>query len=172
MGYFTRSAGASAWGVVRPLTREAVTTVLDEWDASYAVDDDGDVGGYWDGHLFLFMVRGADDRALLSVRGRWSRALPEARREEVLALLDGWHHETLWPKAYLRAEDEGLTVHAEVNVPAGRGLALAQLAEVMRCALATTLQLFDHLAEQMPEEDGAGGAAAEGTWEGAAGGTA
>lgn len=157
MGYFTDTGTASAWGVVRPLTREAVSTVLDDWAAHYRVDDDGDVVGYWDGNLFVFLVRGGADRTLLSVRGRWARQLPLDHRAELLDVVDEWHRDTLWPKCYLREEDDELAVYTELNVPLGRGTTLAQLAEVMQCALATGCQLFDHLVEKYPDPDAGSG---------------
>lgn len=153
MGYFTKTRAASAWGMVRPLTREAVTAVLDDWDASYGIDDDGDVGGSWDGHMFIFMVRGDQDQKVLAVRGRWARDVTPDRRDDVRALLDAWHHETLWPKTYTQLHDDTLAVYTELNVPCTGGVTLTQLNGYLRCALATSIQVFDHLAEHLPADD-------------------
>ncbi len=150
MGYFTKNGTEPAAGQLAPLTREALEAVLDGWGASYAQDDDGDLGGYWDGHLFFFL-RSGQESTVLTTRGRWARAVGTDQLDRVAALLNAWHDDKIWPKAYVRAEGDVLGVYGEVSTPLGGGATQAQVAELMSCGLATTLQLFDHLDEHYPE---------------------
>lgn len=159
MGYFTKNGAGPVAGPLAPLTHEAVRAVLDGWGASYAVDDDGDLGGYWDGHLFFFL-RGGQEGTVLTVRGRWAREVGADQVDRVAALLNAWHDDKIWPKGYARAEGDALGVYGEVSTPLGSGVTEGQLAELMSCGLATTLQMFDHLDGHYPDAAAAAAAAA------------
>jgi hypothetical protein len=151
MGFFTKTeVGTPGSGMLAPLTVDAIKTVLDSWEANYALDSDGDPGGYWDGHLFFFMRNGNND-SILSIRGRWTRDLGVEHRDEVLSLLNAWHAEKIWPKAYLQEEENGLGIYGEMSTTLGNGATPAQLDDLMGCAIGTTIQLFDHLDEHFPE---------------------
>ncbi|GEN79273.1 type III secretion system chaperone family protein [Actinotalea fermentans] len=150
MGYFTKDGGRAAAGAPTPLTQQAIAAVLDGWDAHYAVDDDGDLGGYWDGHLFFFMLGGAEG-TVLTIRGRWARTVGVDQLAPMMSLLNGWHDDKIWPKGYVRPEGEELGVYGEVSTPLGAGVTDDQLKDLVSCGLATTLQLFEHLDEHYPE---------------------
>lgn len=150
MGYFTKNAIGAATGPLPALSQEALEAVLDGWGAHYGIDGDGDPGGYWDGHLFFFL-RGGREGTVLTVRGRWNREVAADESGRVLELVNAWHDDRIWPKAYVRAEGEALGVYGEVSTALGSGVTPAQLEELMSCGLSTTLQLFDHLDEHYPE---------------------
>jgi Putative bacterial sensory transduction regulator len=151
MGFFTKDElGASGSGMLAPLTVDAVKAVLDSWEANYAIDPDGDPGGYWDGHLFFFMRNGTD-QSVLSIRGRWMRELGGEHRDEVLSLLNAWHAEKIWPKGYVQEEEKGLGIYAEMSTTLESGVTGAQLGDLMGCAIGTSIQLFEHLDEHFPE---------------------
>jgi hypothetical protein len=159
MGYFTKTApGTTEPSRLPRLSTEAITTVLDSWEAQYLVDDDGDPGGYWDGHLFFFM-RAGGDQTILTVRGRWGRELGAEHLDTVARLLNEWHSERLWPKGYVQDESGSLGIYADVSTPLGAGADQAQLDDFMGCGLGTALQLFAHLDEQFPEAAAAAAAA-------------
>ncbi len=158
MGYFTKDGAGAAGGAPVPLTQQAVAAVLDGWDAHYAVDDDGDLGGYWDGHLFFFLL-GGQENTVLTIRGRWAREVGAGELERMIALLNAWHDDKIWPKGYARAEGEHLGVYGEMSTPLGAGVTVAQVKELVSCGLATTLQLFEHLDEHYPEAAAAAAAA-------------
>ena len=149
MGYFTKDGARTGTGAPTPLTQDAIKAVLDGWDAHYAVDDEGDIGGYWDGHLFYFF-QGGQEGTVLTVRGRWGRRVGSDELGPMTALLNAWHDDKIWPKAYARPEGDDLGVYGEVSTPLGAGVTGDQLKDLISCGLATTLQLFEHLDEQYP----------------------
>lgn len=158
MGYFTKDGAGTAAGAPTPLTQQAVAAVLDGWDASYAVDDEGDLGGYWDGHLFFFLLGGAEN-TVLTIRGRWAREVAPDELGRMAAVINEWHDNKIWPKGYARVEGDGLGVYGEVSTPLGAGVTPDQLKDLVSCGLATTLQLFEHLDEHYPEAAAAAAAA-------------
>lgn len=160
MGYFTKDGARAAAGAPTPLTQEAVAAILDGWDAHYAVDDEGDLGGYWDGHLFFFLL-GGQEGTVLTIRGRWARQVGVDELGRMSVLLNGWHDDKIWPKGYVRPEGDELGVYGEVSTPLGAGVTPDQLKELVSCGLATTLQLFEHLDEHYPEAAAAAAAASD-----------
>ena len=73
MGFFTKDASGPQDGLA-PLSRDRITACLEARGFNFGIDDDGDVGGVWDGHLFYFFVLGQSGEYLQS-RGRWNRVL-------------------------------------------------------------------------------------------------
>ena len=161
MGFFTKSElGTPSPDRLPHLSVELITDVLDSWDARYVLDNDGDPVGFWDEHLFCFMRTGADQE-VFAMRGRWTRSLGVEELDTVREVLNDWHTAKIWPKAYVRTEDEGLGVYADVAITLGAGVTPAQLDDLMSFGLSTTLQLFEHLDERFPQAASAARAAAE-----------
>ena len=138
-----------------PLSAERLSATLLRKGARFVADEDGDLGGRWNDHLFYFL-RSGKNREFLQVRGRWQRPLPAVAMPEVLLALNAWHTEKLFPKGYARIEGEVLGVYAEHNVSYEFGVTDAQLELHLNWALATTLRLFDHLDEVFPDAAEAG----------------
>ena len=131
------------------LRGERIEAVLRSQSWAYQVDSDGDVGGTWNGHTFYFFVTG-EHNEILHVQGRWKDSLPPERRPEVLAVIDAWHQDSYWPKAYTRLSERGdIEVYAEHAVDWEFGVTDDQLFETMLCGVATSLRLFDHLAQRL-----------------------
>lgn len=154
MGFFTKDTSVptpSSPGTLAPLSRDRITAALDGRDMRYGIDDDGDVGGYWDGHLFYFFIMGQNDE-YLQVRGRWNRQVDVAELPAVLAIVNEWNASHLWPKGYVRAEDEVVGVYAEHTVDYEHGVADAQVDLQLACGISTALQLFEHLDEAYPAQ--------------------
>ena len=158
MGFFTKTEMGPIGGPLPALRHETIEAVLDGWGASYATDGDGDLGGFWDGHLFYFLRDGREG-TVLTVRGRWNRTVGPEEHDRLVGLINDWHAEKIWPKAYVRAEGEYLGVYADLSTTLGAGATQAQVDDLMSCALATSLQLFEHLDEQYPEAAAAAAAA-------------
>ncbi|MCL3860162.1 YbjN domain-containing protein [Actinotalea sp. K2] len=116
-------------------------------------DEEGDLTGTWDGDRFWFLLLG-DDHEVLQVRGRWRRTLPESRRSAALLAINDWNRERIWPKAYLREEEDGLALYSEVSVDLEHGATDAQLAQLVGCGLGTGVQLFAALSTMVPQDDG------------------
>ena len=155
MGFFTRNdqpeaAAPEPTVALEPLTNERITATLDAHGYRYAIDSDGDVGGIWDDHVFYF-VRIGPQREFLQVRGRWSRVLPASAYLEVLELANEWNTSKVFPKTYVRVEDDTLGVYAEHAVDYAHGVADTQLDQHLSCAVSTALAFFARLDEAYPQ---------------------
>lgn len=119
----------------------------------YAVrrDEDGDLTGTWDGDRFWFMLLGREDE-ILQVRGRWRRTLDPGRRRAALLAVNDWNRERIWPKVYLRDEEDGTAVYTEVSTDLEHGATDAQLAQLVACGLGTGVQFFAALAGLVPDD--------------------
>ena len=133
-----------------PLTNERITATLDAHGYRYAIDSDGDVGGIWDDHVFYFLRIGSE-RELLQVRGRWTRPLAASHYSEVLELANTWNTDKVFPKTYVRVEDDLLGVYAEHAVDYRPGVADSQLDQHLGCAVSTSLAFFARLDEAFPQ---------------------
>ncbi|MDR1852148.1 MAG: YbjN domain-containing protein [Propionibacteriaceae bacterium] len=134
-------------GVLAPLSRERVEQALQANEWHYQVDSDGDVGGIWDDNVFYFFISG-EQNEILNIRGRWHHSLRIEQRAEAREVIDIWHQERLWPKGYTHVDDDGkLRIFAEHVVDWEFGLTDEQLLQTISCALSSSLQLFQHLAE-------------------------
>lgn len=152
MGFFNKpTATPASAGALPPLSAERITACLDARDTRYGVDDDGDIGGYWDGHLFFFF-RVGEGRDYLQVRGRWNRKVGVDQLATVSALANDWNADRLWPKVYVRVEDEVLGVYAEHTVDYTHGLTDEQLDDHLVCGITTALMVFENLDEAFPEQ--------------------
>lgn len=151
MGFFTKPDAASASPAPQPLSHDRITAVLDARDMRYAVDDDGDIGGYWDGHLFYFFRMGGDQE-YLQTRGRWNRKVGVDQMDRVVAVVNEWNASKLWPKGYVRSEDGFVGVYAEHTVDYEHGVTDEQIDLHLACGITTALSLFEHLDEQYPAE--------------------
>lgn len=153
MGYFTKNKAA---GAPAPLTIDRVAGVLDARGANYGRGDETELGGYWDGHLFVFRLLGADNE-YLQVRGQWNRTLDMSELQAVMTRSNQWNDEKVWPKVYVHVEvgEDGspsLDVYAEHTVDYEHGVTDEQLDLHLSCAIATAGQFFDALDEQYPAQ--------------------
>ncbi|RMI04791.1 YbjN domain-containing protein [Cellulomonas triticagri] len=151
MGFFTKPDAAGAGPAPQALSHDRVTAVLDSRDMRYGVDDDGDIGGYWDGHLFYFFRMGGQQE-YLQTRGRWNRKVGIDQFARVVELVNDWNASKLWPKGYVRREDDVVGVYAEHTVDYEHGVTDEQLDLHLACGITTALSLFEHLDEQYPDE--------------------
>ncbi|WP_223304905.1 YbjN domain-containing protein [Cellulomonas sp. B6] len=151
MGFFTKDTSVPTPPALGPLSRDRVTAALDARDMRYAIDDDGDVGGYWDGHLFYFFIMGQSGE-YLQTRGRWNRKVGIDQLQAVTEIVNEWNASRLWPKGYVRAEDEVVGVYAEHTVDYEHGVSDQQIDLQLACGISTGLQLFEHLDEKYPAE--------------------
>lgn len=156
MGFFNKPETApalAASGENAPLTRARIESFLTEQGWSFGVDPDGDVGGQWDDNVFYFFLMG-ESHEVLQVRGRWKHSFPVEREAEFALLLNEYNRDLIWPKLYVRAEDEEIGVYAEVSTDLEHGVSDAQLGQLISCGLFTGLRSFERLAERLgiPEE--------------------
>ena len=67
----------------------------------------------------------------------------------MLAVND-WNRDRIWPKAYVREEDDALALYGEMSVDLEHGVTDDQLVRLVDCGLATTVQLFTATAPARP----------------------
>jgi len=133
----------------RALTRDRVARYLDGRGYRFVVDDDGDLTGTWDGSRFWFLLLG-DHEEILQVRGRWNRTLPVEQRRSLALAVNDWNRERIWPKVYVRDEEDGLALYSEVSVDLEHGATDSQLAQAVACGLGTGVQMFSALEGLLP----------------------
>ncbi|MBC7291001.1 MAG: YbjN domain-containing protein [Actinotalea sp.] len=140
-----------------PLSRARVQAYLVARGYSVGLDDDGDLTGTWDGNRFWFLLTGEQDE-VLQVRGRWHRTLPAHRRTAALLAVNDWNRERIWPKVYLREEDDDrVALYTEMAVDLEHGVTDDQLAQLVACGLGTGVQFFAALGGLVPDDDPSAG---------------
>lgn len=150
MGYFTKqTAEDNAAAEILPLTRDLIAAGLTARDWNFGTDDDGDIGGVWGGHVFFFLRYGRNEE-ILQIRGRWNREIGPEQLDEVLALVNAWNTDKIWPKVYVRQEDDLLGVYAECATDLEHGVTRSQLDQLLLCAISSGVSFFDHLDEAFP----------------------
>lgn len=130
---------------MRRLDASTVVALLRRHGFRYFVDDEGDVGGLWEGARVYFPVRGGAQE-MLFVRAYYDRRLDASRRVEVMALLDEWNRERVYPKVYSSLDDSGaLRVMGEVALDCEPGVTLDYLHHMIGVSVATALQFGEFL---------------------------
>jgi Putative bacterial sensory transduction regulator len=134
-----------------PLARTLILDWLKDNNYYYFVDSDNDIGGLWNSRIFYFLLFGSSTE-ILQVRGQWNRNITIERIEEILDFCNEWNTDQLWPKAYLRVQDNGVVqVYGEVSVDFEHGLNRDQLDNTLSCGLGTASMLFDALDAKYPD---------------------
>jgi len=169
MGLFSRSEptpeparepapGSGTPARLAPLTRDRIARALEARGYTYGIDADGDIGGRWDEHVFYFLRIGPQ-REVLQVRGRWNRSVPPSELAAVLALVNDWNTDTIFPKVYVRVEGEELGVYGELGVDYEHGVSDEQIDLHLGCGVSLALSFFERLDERYPEAAAAARAA-------------
>ena len=163
MSFFSKDDGG-AGGALEPVSNERLARLFDENEVSYGRGPEGDLGGYWDDHLFVFW-HGGKSGELFQVRGRWMRAVPESELARILSITNDWHRDKLWPKAYAEVHDGEVLVFGEHTVDYEAGATDEQVNLHVGTGISATLELFETLDEQFGEHTAADKArlAADGT---------
>jgi len=150
MGFFDKSSDSA--GALSPLTRDRITAVLDAGGMNYGIDDDGDVGGWWDGHLFFFFLMGQQGE-ILQLRGRWNREVASDQYDNLVALANRINSERIFPRVTVLRDDEGdVSVFAMHGVDYEKGVTDDQLDLHFSTAIGSSLSAFEFLDEQYPAE--------------------
>ena len=130
-----------------PLTNDLITATLDARDYKYFVDEDGDVGGYWDETLFYFLRIGQEQEVLLA-RLRAQRTFGTDDIPRLYSFCNGWNDDRLWPKAYVKVgANETVHVYGELATDLEKGVAQAQLDQLIMCAISSGCELAGAVAE-------------------------
>ena len=138
----------------QPLSHEMIISALKARDFAHFIDDDGDIGGNWQGCLIYFFRLGKEEEVLPG-QDVDADGLQHRRRAPALCLL-----QRLEPRPALA---EGVRAHrrrrrvrvvGEVVGDWERGVTPEQLDQVMICGIATGCELADAVAELSPDEAG------------------
>jgi len=132
-----------------PVTRERVVAALEAAGWRVGQDDDGDVYGVWDGHLFYFFLAG-ENRSILQVRGRYAGTVPPGEQATVLPFLDAFNRDHVWPKVYSRTDERATGIYTEVSTDLTHGVTDEHLGRLLTGGLATGIQFFAQLAATFP----------------------
>lgn len=135
--------------LVAPLTMERVLAVLDDMEAAYTVDDDGDVLSLWDGNAFYIYTLG--DGSVLQVLGSWGRAVSNLEFEKVLNGANEIHSTQLYPKICIERGDSGmLSISTRHSGDYRFGITDAQLGLHISLGISTAVSYFEHLNSLYP----------------------
>jgi len=148
MGYFTRS-GQDLYSELAPLTTGRVKACLDAHEWHYEVDEDGDIGGWWDGYWFVFSLKGRN-KEILFAHALWGRRVPASEFTQVVLYANEWNSEHLWPMLSARERDGYAAAIADFSVDYTYGLTDEQLNLHVRCAIDTMVTALTWLDSKYP----------------------
>ena len=118
---------------------------------SYVEDDESPsvLRARFDSYPFTFAITGESDD-LLVVRGRWDQMLPVEHKLEAAKVCNHWNMERMWPKVYVRREnDEALGVYGENIVDFTHGASDAAIDRAIACSLTTSISFFNSLQDDL-----------------------
>lgn len=155
MAWFSRQSPGE--DPVQPLSQARLTEILDGQGWHWTVDEDGDLGGVWDGNTFYFLISGDHDE-ILQVAGYLGAHVPGDSRDALRVFIEDWHRDHYWPKCYFLEdpEDSTLRLVGSVTVDYEHGVTQAQLFQHVKCALGTISQTFDDVVDALglrPRDD-------------------
>ena len=133
-----------------PMSIARVAQLLDARGSVYGTDADGDLVGRWDGHPFWFMTLG-DGHEYFQVRGRWARQVPSTELGTVLLAANAWSESMVWPKLYVRIEDDQVAVYSEHTMDYEYGVTDEQLDLHVTIGIASALRFFAELDTRYPD---------------------
>lgn len=136
-------------GTVSPLSQDRIKALFDSRGWKWFVDNEGDLGGIWDGNSFYFLLVGPN-KTILQILGNHNREIAIDRLDDVREFIRVWHRDKLWPKVSHRVADDGdLRVQTENIVDWERGATDAQLLQQIDCALGTAADFYGALEEEL-----------------------
>ncbi|MFP3380700.1 YbjN domain-containing protein, partial [Bacillus sp. SIMBA_069] len=78
--------------------------------------------------------------------GIHKRLFSPASKDEILLLINEWHRDRPWPKAFATVDDVGdLRIQASHSYDLEHGVTDEQLAQFLDCSLSTILQFFQYM---------------------------
>jgi len=134
-----------------PLAIARVAALLDAQGAKYGTDDDGDLFAAWDGNPFWFMVVGKED-TYLQIRGRWGHTVPSTQLGTMLIACNEWSQQMLWPKVYVKADEQGVAVYSELTIAWDHGVTDEQLDLQLSTSIGSSLGFFREMTKRFVPE--------------------
>ncbi|WP_250257989.1 YbjN domain-containing protein [Dermabacter sp. Marseille-Q3180] len=137
------------------LTIERLEESLERLGYAFVEDDDTPnvLRARFDHYPFTFAVAGEHSHILV-VRGRWDELLSVQQKLEATRLCNHWNMERMWPKVYVRREnDSALGVYGELVFDYYYGVSDEAIDRAITCALSTTVAFFSRLSSQVSDQD-------------------
>lgn len=145
---------AVAQGEVAPLSIERVESALSQHGYSFVEDADNPdiLRARFDEYRFQFMLTG-ESLAILQTRGRWNHTVDISRKIDMLKICNEWNMGRVWPKVYVRRENEGmLGLYAETTHDFDLGATDTQIDRALSCGLRTVISFFHELEARIGPE--------------------
>ncbi|WP_167143952.1 YbjN domain-containing protein [Canibacter zhoujuaniae] len=137
---------------LHPLSQELIIKHFTNKGIHYFTTDRGLLGATFRDVQFLFAITG-NRQELLCISGQWHRIISANALELVRAFISDWHRDKLFPKAYIRIDDDGtLQTITEVTVDYEYGLTFDQLQTHIDRAVINTLDFVTELEDLMFKE--------------------
>lgn len=133
-----------------PFTEKRWPAVLTSLDINHGVDDDGDCAADWDGVRVWFEARG-EQKEILSVKAIWDFRPPLEAYQRLALETCEWNASHLWPRAFVVRGEEDCLVIGDLDIDCETGVTDEFLRQQVRCILATSFELFEHLGKTFPE---------------------
>ncbi|MFI5491135.1 YbjN domain-containing protein [Actinoplanes sp. NPDC051859] len=131
---------------LQPLSDELIISALTAREFAHFVDDDGDIGGNWQGCLIYFFRLGKNNE-IFQVRALTQTEFSTDDVPQLYSFCNAWNHDRLWPKAYVHTSDDGVVrVVGEVGADFEHGVTPDQLDQVLICGIATGVELAEAVA--------------------------
>ncbi|QEU11428.1 MULTISPECIES: YbjN domain-containing protein [Dermabacter] len=137
------------------LTIERLEESLERLGYAFVEDDDTPnvLRARFDHYPFTFAVAGEHSHILV-VRGRWDELLSVQQKLEATRLCNHWNMERMWPKVYVRREnDSALGMYGELVFDYYYGVSDEAIDRAITCALSTTVAFFSSLSSQVSDQD-------------------
>ncbi len=137
------------------ITIERLKAALTRLGYSFVVDEENPavVRARFDAYPFTFAITG-EHSSLLVIRGRWDQLLPVKQKLESARVCNHWNMERMWPKVYVRREnDDALGIYGENVFDFHLGVSEAAIDRAISCSLTTTISFFTSLDNDISAQE-------------------
>ena len=137
-----------------PMSLERVEESLDRLGYAFVEDEEHPdvLRARFDDYRFQFMLTG-DEHGVMQTRGRWNHTVDISRKIEMLKICNEWNMGRVWPKVYVRRENEGmLGLYAETTHDFDLGATDTQIDRALSCGLRTVISFFHELEARIGPE--------------------
>ena len=141
-------------GTDSALTVERLKQALTRLGYSYVEDEENSsiVRARFETYPFTFAITGEHSN-LLVVRGRWDQMIPVKQKGEATHVCNHWNMERMWPKVYVRREnDQALGIYGENVVDFHFGGSDQTIERAIGCSLTTTIAFFKSLSSELSDQ--------------------
>jgi hypothetical protein len=88
----------------------------------------------------------------LQIRGRWGHTVPRTELGTMLIACNEWSQQMLWPKVYVKADEDEVAVYTEHTIAWDRGVTDAQLDLQLSPSIGSSLGFFREMTKRFVPE--------------------